>query len=410
MTNKRTLFFILVSLLLPMQGSRAQIFSQHTIDLWNKLTGPSKVLDPEYFLQRSPRWTLSPKYTFISTGLSMDCDIEGVAENQKVGASLSMKFDSRSSNQLGLTAGWGPLSFGLGKELGKKNADKNNFIRLFSAGYGIQVRYSKHYEKISGNLSFTQVVEMEPMDFTTEYPGRMKFFSVDGYYVLNRRRFSYIAAYDSKTLQKKSSGSVVFVSKYSSGEMSFDPHDEVFVMLLDDTGSIATRQLSIGAGYSYNRVILHRDPSEKDKGLRNLTLNLTATPMLTFLNRVIFRTYGYPDWNYVKEEYLRKHGLDEYYALRDYIEVREMYLTGCEISGQSKIKGAVQPNLILRAGALFTYDRWNVNLYGEYNMFRIKSDQVPMNPERHEKGTALKMDTVGLFHDWIAGLKVGYRF
>ena len=64
---------------------------------------------------------------------------------------------------------------------------------------------------------------------------------------------------------------------YNSPEASWNTYN-----LLD---CFATMQASVGGGYSVNFVPWHKDPVEaRDKGLRNLTINLTAMPVLTVFN------------------------------------------------------------------------------------------------------------------------------
>ena len=52
----------------------------------------------------------------------------------------------------------------------------------------------------------------------------------------------------------------------------------------------------MGGGYSVNFVPWHRDPvGPRDEGLRNLTVNLTAMPVITLFNHLKTTSYVYDD-------------------------------------------------------------------------------------------------------------------
>ena len=55
-------------------------------------------------------------------------------------------------------------------------------------------------------------------------------------------------------------------------------------------------QASIGGGYSVNFVPWHKDPvGPRDEGLRNITINLTAMPVLTLVNRLRTSIYEWDE-------------------------------------------------------------------------------------------------------------------
>ena len=102
------------------------------------------------------------------------------------------------------------------------------------------------------------------------------------------RRFSYSSALNGKKLQRQSAGSWMIAARYMQGDLTVNGQDSRLISLTQGLTRYSTDQFSFGGGYSFNWVFLHRDPVDPSgvKGLRNLTLNLTADPMVSFYNHV----------------------------------------------------------------------------------------------------------------------------
>ena len=67
-----------------------------------------------------------------------------------------------------------------------------------------------------------------------------------------------------------------------------DKRDRSMLSFTDGLFHYSTQQVSIGIGYSYNLVLLHRDSDDTKNwnGYRNLTVNMTAIPMASLYNHI----------------------------------------------------------------------------------------------------------------------------
>ncbi|MBR3285099.1 MAG: hypothetical protein IKI70_02340, partial [Bacteroidales bacterium] len=132
-------------------------------------------------------------------------------------------------------------------------------------------------------------------------------------------------------------------SKIIMGEYKIDPAEK----LSELTGLQARQtsaQVSFGGGYSYNFVPFHRQPyAEREKGLRNLTINLTFLPMFTFFNQFTNTSYG-----------LTEEG------------------TGLEVKEKTVMNGKLLVNYVARAGISYSYDLFTANLYVSNDSFSYK--------------------------------------
>ena len=109
--------------------------------------------------------------------------------------------------------------------------------------------------------------------------------TVDAYWTLGRSRFAYTAAYKCDMLQRQSKGSVMICAGLVVSGMEHNEGDAL--LMLSQFKGYYSLQGSMGAGYSHNFVFRHRDPTgPNEKGLSNITLNLTILPMLTFYNNL----------------------------------------------------------------------------------------------------------------------------
>ena len=399
---KRFILLLVLSVF-PLEAISAQELPELIMKVWNRATSPNPKMDPEYIYQISPHLTVSPWYTFSTTDVRLDNDLK--SEVDGLTGLLSLRFNDHSTHQAGLGVGYGPISLSLGMEFGKKeDFSKSNSFRFFSSRYGLQVRYNKVSEPISGNLDFSSL-GLDPLDFVTMRHGRLKFLSTDAYYSFNPK-FSYNGAYGGRAIQKKSSGSPIVVGKFMLSDLRIDPHDIDIVSLLGETGRFSERQFSLGAGYSYNFVFLHRDPASGLDGFRNITFNLTAAPVLTVVDNVYTSKYSYPEWDEVQRAYLDQWGYPSYDGARDFDIVFDMYANRCKDGERQKLKGHVQPNFILRSGMLFVFNHINVNLDISYNMFHFDSGKMETGPVSDRYTVRSK----GNFSDWLASVKLSYCF
>ena len=358
-------------------------FIGRTID---KLTAPLAELDPNAIYQPKPRWTFALTGDFHQAGITQDLaytvgvgkmDDWGNITMEDVPATISSKLISNVDNSIGFQAGYGSLSLALNKQISKSEDDRTFTFDYQSAGYALQVQFYN----LSHLVTYHSIVAdpshwgYQEWDETTLDPGRLRSLIVDAFYAFNRRTFAYSAAYKGNMFQKRSAGSWMFGTKLSLGDFNIDP-DDIIVGLSAGYSKQTSAQISFGGGYSYNFVPLHRQPTgDREKGLRNLTFNVTAIPMVTIFNQ--FTSTAYDTGN------------------GGYTPVRK-----------SKMNGNLMVNYVYRVGVAFTRDLYTFNLSANSDSYSYEG--ISTIPSNEIKTPGIK--TSGTFMRWTVGLRVSKRF
>lgn len=360
-------------------------FVGRTLD---KILTPSRELDPNAVYQPKPRWT------FAITG---DLRQAGFTQNQEytVGTMyrdpetgemgfielpvrISANLHSKMDRSVGIQAGFGNLSIAFSKKFHGEGFENVYSFDYLSAGYALQVQFLD----LSNPVEYSRIMAEEGnqyykrLDGVTNNPGHLKSFIVDAFYAFNRRSFAYSAAYKGNLFQKHSAGSWMFGSKVIMGEYQIDPAEK----LSELTGYQARQtsaQVSFGGGYSYNFVPFHRQPyAERDKGLRNLTINLTFLPMFTFFNQFTNTSYKYPEDGSDFEE-----------------------------NEKTVMNGKLLVNYVARAGISYTYNLFTANLYVSNDSFSYKGLSKTVLIVKDEL-----VNTSGRFFQGMVALRLGMRF
>lgn len=379
----KRLFIISTFLLLSFTGTSAQESGSFIGRMWKKVTSPNKHFEPEYIFQAPLRFQVIPEYKLSDNTVTLNSDLSTRVGDETSDASLHLNLKGHPFHSIGGKVAYGPLSLGASVQFGPHDKqNKSNFIKLYSSAYGIQYRRTKVNQYITGSLDLSQIGGADFPDIVSEYPGTVDYTVVDAYYVFNRNRFSYVAAYDGgKLIQKKSVGSPILVGRYLKGKTTIDPRDEVILNLLAYTGKYGNTQLSFGAGYSYNIVFFHRDPSEGYHGLQNLSMSLTAAPMLSIINNIITTRYQYSPGSSEPEG--ERH---------------------------SKVQGQMQPNFVTRAGLFFAKDRFYFNVYSDFAIVHFDSGSRKMSFDESSIGNDYAITSKGNFSNWFLGINAGFRF
>ena len=141
--------------------------------------------------------------------------------------------------------------------------------------YGIIALIGLIFAHLGANL-FDDYYEKEVL---SDDPAKLECLYVDGYYVFNHKRFAYPAAYKAGLVQRRTAGSWMVTARYMQGNLYNTP--DVALESFNMVDGLNTIQASVGGGYSANFVCWHKDPTNiRDKGLRNITINLTALPVI----------------------------------------------------------------------------------------------------------------------------------
>ena len=341
------------------------------------MTGPKKNLDPAFVLQPELKWDVSLEGTGIRTGADLHSDLKvtDLSTGSPViyNGTLETGMQKRLYKKIGAGLSYGGLGLSYGVEVGRPKGEKNKYFSLGTNGsfYGARIQYYKTHEYVEGVLAFDNT---EPVSLLSDYPCEARDLTIDAFYAFNKKHFAYSAAHVGRIIQRRSVGSWMVAMKYLQGDFSFKSDDRLLISLLNGLDRYSTLQLQVGGGYSYNWVILHRDPEDAHtwKGLRNLTANATVLPMLSLAN-YLFTEQG-------------------------------------EGADRDKVRYVGQPAFspTIRGALAYAWDQWHIHFLVGYNRFGFHGADT----EVKENGSRLRSNvhTRGVFYDMTAQVKVKMRF
>jgi len=340
------------------------------------LTAPDKSLDSTYVYQSKFKWVVGTEGQTIHLAADLHSDItihDFVGDHADI---ITGTMDTGLQNQpywkWGLSAGYGSAHFGYGVQLGKKRSDRNSYFSfgLNSSFYGARIQYYKIHQYPVGTLALDG---LSPVNLASDYMGEMRNLTLDAFYAFNRHKFVYNAVYSGRSLQRRSAGSWLISGKYLQGDFSLDDKDPIWEQL-KNLQRYSTQQVSLGGGYSFNWVLLHRDPGDPKtaEGLRNLTVNATVTPMFSF-------------YNHIQTEQNTPNGI-------------------------SKVRYQGQPAFspTLQGGLCYTGGRVNVIVKAEYERFGFQGVETEVSEEKDHLRTKVK--TSGVFYGLTFEATVNVRF
>ena len=364
------------------QGQKGSV--SRTLD---RILAPSRALDPNAVYVPAPRWTVAltgdlRQATFSQTqdfslpSAKLGPDGEMIVEETPVNVSVYVK--GKVGTGIGVQVGYGDLCLSLSRNLGGEGSDEVYSFDYQSAGYALQAQYFSYLNPVNYHQIFGEEGDWRYRedDGITEKPGQIRSFLLDAFYAFNRRTFAYSAAYRGNLFQKRSAGSWMFGGKVILGDYRIDPEEEI-AHWVNGQSRQGTAQVSLGGGYSYNLVPFHRQPyGERDKGLRNLTINMTFLPMVTFFNQ--FSSTAYHDLeNGVYKE------VDKYVS-----------------------NGKLQVNYVARLGIGYTYNLFSVNLSASNNDYSYSGNSSVV----YRGYQTDDVKTEGKYFRWTATLRLGMRF
>ena len=370
-----------VTLLVPAraQESRFRAF----ID---RIAGPSPELDPEAIYQPQPR------FHFALTGDIRKANMDeeklfqvGVGHFdgynvtfEEIPARISSSMSSDLDKAVGFQAGYGNLGLALSKKIKGQGKDDYFSFDYLSAGFAVQVQYFNLLQPVTYRYTMGEEGHWAYSDQegTTENPGNLRTFIVDAFYAFNRRTFAYSAAYKGNLFQRRSAGSWMFGSKLILGDYGIDPSEPI-AGWAGQQSLQTSAQVAFGGGYSFNLVPYHRQPTgDRDKGLRNLTINATVLPMVTLFNQFTSKAFH-------QEE-------DGKYS--------EFH--------KSVMNGKLLVNYVARVGIGWSYNLFTANLSASMDSFSYKG-----NSEMSVEGLiADNVATSGRFARYTVALRLGMRF
>ena len=302
----------------------------------------------------------------------MDMNVESFVSEQDMARydykghySVKATFKPRFTYNIGLWVGY--RGYGLGYNISLSKSNGNSFsIGATGSRYGIylrtrnldtkQLKVDLHAEDEFGTYN-EQVNDFEAYDDIS-----INTLILDGYYMLNGKRFSYAAAYDQSVVQLRSAGSLMIGAMWYQSNIDFAQRKNApIIQAMGNTGKLKIQEGGLGVGYSYNWV-----------PVKNLMINVTAMPMLVFYNRKKVTLY---DSNYdifLYEGDVSENGKKAYPDDIDDLSWSED-VTLDETKEVVK-HGKVSFNLDARASITYNWDRYFFNVHGQWNHFKHSVD------------------------------------
>ena len=353
---------------------------------WHKvnyfLTKPA-VVDTTRIYQPKPCFSLglfsTGQKAVFNTNVKFNIDIDG----QSVPGLSTYRLSENLCKKVGLEVGYGNISLGYGFEVGHKSAWKKSAFafNIIGKSWGVRFNYFKITNPFTSELTLGNEGDSLYIhdEIVSKESAILRNFAIDGYYVFNNKRFAYPAAYKIGLVQRHTAGSWMLTVRYMQGRLFNSPEAAWDSYNLLDCFS--TMQASIGGGYSVNFVLWHKDPvGPRDEKLRNLTINLTAMPVITLVNYLTTTSYEYDDeGNYSGEKI-------------------------------SKIWCYPMPNYIGSAAISLTFGRIYFSAQFIYNWFYFRSNDAFVIKKMDLPDYVDDLTFQGSFRDWtVKGLLV-YRF
>lgn len=345
-------------------------------------------LDGDYVFRPHTGFGISAGYTLTVDDIRLNPGVEYTGAYKPSTWSSDLLTGPRQAHRAALGLSYGPFALNLSQEFG------SSLKESLSGSLGF------HADTYTLDVQYTGFAAMPRADspFTLWYPfgsgsqgapvsssARIRSLAVNGEYAFSRQ-FTLLSVYDGRSVQRRSHGSWLVAAGYRRGWEVLDAEDTQLIYVMRRFGRFATDQVSLGGGYAFNWVLFHRDAeSPADlQGLRNLTFNITAIPLLTCYNGALSQQY--------KERY------DWGFEPGPYTE---------EIAKSYRSCGRIQPNFTVRTGLVYHVGRFFVNACASYSRFALSGKQVRI--ESSGQGAAF-FSLNKTAADWTVSLRLNYLF
>ena len=325
-------------------------------------------VDRTYIEQPKRPWAVEVRTDVSKTTLKMHTDLEFEG-----GATAKMSSSTTNGFATSLGAWIGYRGYGLGWSKELTGGDGTTFSLGATGGsFGINFRIHSYR---SNAPDFTYKIDDHGEQYKEHFreelddPIKIRSLFIDGYYLFNRKHFSYAAAYDQSLIQRRSAGSLMAGAMYHhcSADYSADSNWG-WVYQMHGVGKIKFTQANIGLGYAYNWV-----PA------RGWLINVLAMPTLALYNRTTLYHYAI---YYISDKETEEE------ALEDPDTIYEL-----EEETTIKTPNKVTWNFDARLAVVYNWQRSYLRVYGHFNRFTYGSDV-----------------TWGRLYDWKVYAAFGYRF
>jgi hypothetical protein len=343
----------------------------------------SRVFDTTYVYKLDRNWVTSLDADLIWTGMQTRSDV-GLAEAPEGSPQTHTAGHLRHNmfQKVGAGVSYGSLQLAYTVEVGKKSAERNKYTRFSFTRphFGTSIQYYVINDYLDGSMTDDANPGVST-PFSSEYPVQLRSLIGDVFYFFSPDRLAYSAINGNYLIQRRSGGSWLLRACYTQGQLQYDLRDALVQDSRDHFGRYRSGEISLGGGYSYNWVPLHRAPAgHSTRGLRNLTLNATVVPGFTFYNHIHSTAYDYSSPTQPVE--------------------------GKTVRGH--IFGLPGLTLAARAGFSFSWERFLLCSTVSYNRSVYRgAESVNLDPQTRLR---YRTQTHGSFYDVTARIQLCYRF
>lgn len=341
------------------------------------LTKPRNV-DSTYIYQQNMGFTPSLTSNFSRQRVQMTStlmledfpvvDDNGDVQSVDVYFSAIDKMEEGLSQRAGFILGLGRLGAGWSFELAPDSSQKSStFLFSFRGNkFGLNINY------LGFNQTVLETCEWEPGNAfptsgnetdTIATDNRVRRLTVDGYYVINTRRFAYPPGIAGNMVQLRSAGSWMLAGRFLQSDLHLNPDYAI--------ARFGMSQFSLGCGYSYTWVPWSRGPrDETGRGMRTFFINGTLIPMLTVFN------------------YLTSELYDD--------------MGGMASKEKQGLLCWPTPNVLANATVGFSWNKFYLGAQFNYNVFHFNTrNAISRGGVLHEND----IEVMGVLYEWNLGLK-----
>lgn len=316
--------------------------------------------DPQYISIPEKAWAMELRTDLNNSYLDLvakDHMIEGIDY-------WGSKTHSGPTMSVGAWLGYRGYGLGISKAIVGGGDIKALSLGAAGGNYGVNLRmkeYRSNTPKVRVKGKIGDEDYYEEMVWETEMPFNIRSLFLDAYYMFNRKRFSYAAAYDQSAKQLRSAGSLVAGAMFYTSQVAYENKENyLLISMMNGVGKLRFTQASIGAGYAYNWV-----PAS------GWMVNAMVVPMVTLRNRLKMYTYEV------------KYG-DPEKGEESFILVP---------SGAHSYTNHIDLNADMRLSVSHQWQRSYVRVFSHFNHFRFR-----------------KENNHGHTSDWTVYGAFGYRF
>ena len=245
-------------------------------------TKAKKKVDPHYIEVPDKPWRVILRYKENVVDVDYYQGIDSPETNEY--ADWNLCFEPPVASSVGSWVGYRGTGFSYSKSL-NKNAGRYYSFSTTGAKYGFNFRLRRFNTK---KATFTardfengELTWEQESDISLLAPVWIRSVYINGYYVLNGRRYSQAAAYNQSVIQRRSAGSLLLGATWYQSSFDYSDIDNAFFMVLGHgTSRVKVHQANLGIGYGFNWV-----------PFRGLVVNAMAMPTVSVYNRV--KSYKY---------------------------------------------------------------------------------------------------------------------